>query len=110
MLIQVNTDSNVVAGEELRAEIDSVVTHALAHVSEHVSRVEVHLSDEDGPGRAQGDQRCMMEARVEGRQPVAVTHHASGRHDAIDGAAEKLKRLLEHTLGKSKDHHHPVAS
>jgi len=95
-------------GEALSGEVQRVVTHALAHLSERISRVEVHLSDEDGPGRAQDDQRCLMEARVEGLQPIAVTHHASGRHEAIDGAAEKLKRLLEHTLGKHKDHRHPV--
>lgn len=36
-----------------------------------ISRVEVHLSDEDGKKGGQNDKRCMMEARLDGRQPAA---------------------------------------
>ena len=44
-----------------------------------------------------------MEARLEGHQPVAVTDEAATIDQAIDGAAEKLKRLLDHTLGRLHD-------
>jgi hypothetical protein len=45
----------------------------------------------------------MMEARLEGRQPVAVADEAATVDLAVDGAAAKLARLVEHTLGKLKD-------
>jgi ribosome-associated translation inhibitor RaiA len=45
-----------------------------------------------------------MEARVAGRQPVAVTDQAGSLHQAIDGAAQKLKRSLDSTLGKLGEH------
>jgi hypothetical protein len=45
----------------------------------------------------------MMEARLEGRQPTAVTHQAASLVDAVDGAADKLKRSLESTLARLKD-------
>ncbi|MGB9129671.1 MAG: hypothetical protein WCB97_08480 [Thiobacillus sp.] len=39
-----------------------------------------------------------------GRQPIAVTDHANTLHQAIDGAAQKMKRSLDSTLGKLGDH------
>jgi hypothetical protein len=46
----------------------------------------------------------MMEARLEGRQPVAVTDHAATLEEAVHGAAHKLARLLDSTLGRLHDH------
>jgi len=65
--------------------------------------VEVHLTDESGPKSRQNNKRCMMEARLEGRQPVAVTDEAATIDLAVNGAADKLARLIEHTLGKLHD-------
>jgi ribosome-associated translation inhibitor RaiA len=45
----------------------------------------------------------MMEARLEGRQPIAVTDEAATVELAVNGAADKLARLIEHTLGKLHD-------
>jgi ribosome-associated translation inhibitor RaiA len=45
-----------------------------------------------------------MEARLEGRQPVAVTHHAATIDQAVDGAADKLHRMIESTLGRLRNH------
>jgi hypothetical protein len=42
----------------------------------------------------------MMEARLEGRQPIAVTDEADTVVQAVDGAAGKLARLIESTLGR----------
>ena len=77
MLILVNTDGNISGREATAAEVKLVVRNALGRLGDHVTRVEVHLSDEDGKKHGQDDVRCMLEARIEGRQPMAVTHHAS---------------------------------
>jgi len=73
MQIQVNTDNHIEGREALAAEVEATVAKALSHFSAHVTRVEVHLSDENGAKHGQHDKRCMMEARVEGRRPTAVT-------------------------------------
>ena len=44
------------------------------------------------------DKHCMIEARLEGRQPTAVTHIAATLDQAVKGAADKMKRSLESTL------------
>ena len=98
MQIQINTDSNIEGREKLADHISGVVEHALGHFSRQITRVEVHLSDENGPKSGQHDKRCMMEARLEGHQPTAVTHEAATVDQAVHGAADKLKRSVETTV------------
>ncbi len=103
MLIQVNTDKSIKGGETLVAEVQAVVTQALANLSERITRVDVHLTDEDGAKRGPDDHRCMMEAHVSGRPSAVVTHHAANVQAAVDGASDKLLHALEHALGKLED-------
>ena len=56
----------------------------MSRISDHITRVEVHLSDENGDKDGQNDMRCMMEARLEGRQPIAVTHQAATLDEAVE--------------------------
>ncbi len=104
MKIQLNTDVNIDGTEALAAQVSATVEQALERFAEHVTRVEVHLSDENGGKNGQQDQRCMLEARLEGRQPVAVTDHAATLDQAVHGAAHKLAHLLGSTLGRLHDH------
>jgi ribosome-associated translation inhibitor RaiA len=104
MKIQLNTDVNIEGSEALAAQVSATIEQALERFREHVTRVEVHLSDENGGKSGQQDQRCMLEARFEGRQPVAVTDHAATQGQAVHGAAQKLARLLDSTLGRLHDH------
>ncbi len=103
MQIQVNTDRHIEGHERLTAWTRGVVEQALSHVSDRVTRVEVHLSDERGDRSGQHDQQCLMEARLEGRQPIAVTHQAATLDQAVKGAAEKLTSALESILGRLRD-------
>ena len=103
MQIQINTDHNIEGHEALAAQVSSVVEGALSLVSDHITRVEVHLSDENSAKGGQHDKRCLMEARLEGRQPIAVTHQAATLDEAVDGAADKLARSIDSDLGRMRD-------
>jgi ribosome-associated translation inhibitor RaiA len=104
MEIQINTGHNVGGREEMIRQTEAVVESTLGHLAEHISRVEVHISDENGKKRGGHDKRCMMEARLEGHQPIAVTNEAGTIGQAISGAADKLKNSLDHTIGRLKGH------
>jgi len=104
MKIQLNTDVNIEGTEALAAQVSATVEQALARFDQHITRVEVHLSDENGGKSGQQDQRCMLEARLEGRQPLAVTDQAATLEQAVHGAAQKLAHLLNSTLGRLHDH------
>lgn len=103
MKIQVNTDANIQGTEALEQQTQATVESVLGHLAEHITRVEIHLSDENSAKGGDDDKRCMMEARLENHQPIAVTDEAATIDQAIDGAAEKLKRSLDHTLGRLHD-------
>ena len=104
MQIQINTGHNIEVHEALAAEVSGIVESALSRFSDHITRVEVHLSDENSKKKVGHDaMRCMLEARLEGRQPIAVTHHATTLDKAVDGAADKLARLIEHTFGRQRE-------
>jgi len=81
-----------------------VVEEALSRFSDQITRVEVHLSDENSHKSGQNDKRCLMEARLEGRRPTAVTHQAATLGQAVDGAADKLQKVIESTLGRLRDY------
>ena len=104
MQIELSTDCNIDGREALATQIDEVVKNALSRLSDQITRVEVHLSDQNSDKKGgDDDMRCMMEARLEGRKPIAVTNHAATVDQAFDGAAEKLARLIESTLGRLHD-------
>lgn len=103
MQIQVNTDDSVNGGTSLTNHIEEVVRRILGRFSDQVTRVEVHLSDINGQKPGENDKRCLMEARLAGRQPTAVSDLANSHHQAIDGAAHKLRRALDTVLGKDAD-------
>lgn len=60
--------------------------------------MEVHLSDENSDKKGGNeDMRCMMEASLKGRQPIAVTDQAATVDQAADGAVDKLaSSITEH--------------
>lgn len=104
MTIQINTDKNLSVHEAFEAQLDGVLSKELSRFSEHITRLEVHLSDENGNKQGPDDKRCMIEARLEGRQPIAVTARANDYELAVAGAIEKLKALLESIVGKMRQH------
>jgi ribosome-associated translation inhibitor RaiA len=98
--IQVNTDENVEGGEALSALVWAEIHARLDRFSQHITRIEVHISDENGDKSGESDKRCLIEARLEGRQLEVVSDHAATLERAYSGAAKKLQRALETTLGR----------
>jgi ribosome-associated translation inhibitor RaiA len=100
MQILVNSDHNIIASESVTERVESIVSAAVERFSARITRVEVHLSDMNGPKHGEREKRCALEARVAGVGPVAVAHEAPSLVEAIEAAADKLERALEHTLGR----------
>jgi hypothetical protein len=104
MTIQFNTDNNIPGSEELKAPLISLISEELSRYGNHITRLEVHLSDENGPKEGLNDKRCMIEARLEGMKPIAVTNHSNTHDEAVEGAVEKLKASLDTILGRLRNH------
>ena len=100
MQIQVNSDNHIQSSKRLEEWVRTTIESTLDRYEEDLTRVEVHLSDENGEKPGPHDLRCQLEARPKGHQPISVTHKADSLEQAIDGAAEKLEHALEHLFGK----------
>ena len=104
MTIQLNAGKNLNIHESFGEKLKGLLTEELSRFSEHITRLEVHLSDENGRKEGLNDKRCMLEARLEGRQPIAVTGTANDYELAVSGAIEKLKTSLETINGRVRNH------
>ena len=105
MQIQINTDGNIEGHEQLAQQVEAVVRDGLQRFTAKLTRVEVHLSDENSDKKSgAADKRCLLEARLAGLQPIAVSHEAATIEQAVDAALEKLTHLLEGTLGRLSNH------
>ncbi len=101
MKIQVNTDRNVEGTDALVKLVESEVRSALERFEDRLTRVEVHLGDENSEKDGGGaDKRCLLEARPAGMQPVVVTDHADTVEQAVVGATRKMQSLLNSTFGR----------
>jgi ribosomal subunit interface protein len=103
MNILVNTDRNIEGNAGLESYIESSLAERLERYKTTLTRVEVHLSDENAGKISADDKRCLLEARIANRQPIVVSENANTIHQAFDGATDKLLRSLDTMVGKSKD-------
>ncbi|MGK2863683.1 MAG: HPF/RaiA family ribosome-associated protein [Chitinophagaceae bacterium] len=104
MKIQFNTDKNLSVHEAFGTKLDDILSDELSRFSEYITRLEVHLSDENGSKGGLNDKRCMLEARLKGKQPIAVTEQANTYDLAVTGAIDKLKTSLDTIVGRMSNH------
>jgi hypothetical protein len=103
MQIHVRHDDTIQGSERLTELARSTIEDVLARFSDHITTVECHFADENGPKTDAGDIRCSLEVRFEGLKPMGCTHHATDLPVALEVAAEKMARMLDHHLGRIRD-------
>jgi hypothetical protein len=103
MLIQVNTDNNITGREDVVRLVQSTVEGAIGRFADRITRVEAHLSDTSSHKLKGDDKRCLLEARLAGLQPIAVSHLAPTIEIAVTEAADKLHRAIESKVGRVQD-------
>lgn len=103
MQILVHSDHTVTGSESLTERVEAIVAGAIDRFANRITRIDAHLSDVNGVKHGERDKRCMLEVRVGGVKPIAVSHQAAHMADAVNGAAEKLERALSHALERLDD-------
>ena len=104
MIIQINTDKTL-SGEKRSLDFfTSQIAESLERFESHITRIELHLKDENGKKEGFNDISCLLEARLEGRQPIAITSQADTVELAISDAIDKIKAAIETILGKIQKH------
>ena len=100
MQFQLNTDTNIQGNERLAEVAENAVVSALGHLTDRLSRIEVHLADVNAATGGVDDIRCTIEARPEGMRPQTVTHADANVEAALRGGAKKIRALLDSEFGK----------
>ncbi|MFT6014248.1 MAG: hypothetical protein ACI860_001962 [Chitinophagales bacterium] len=101
MNIQLNTDKNIEGHERLENYIDGLVKDKMARFESTLTRIEIHLSDENAGKEGPEDKKCVMEARPKNMQPIVVSCNADTVEKSITTAIGKLKTALESRINKS---------
>jgi hypothetical protein len=105
MKIQINTDKTIDGDEKHQDLLIAQIAKELAKYKSHITDIEVHLSDQNGKKKGWDDILCLLEAKLEGRPPVAVSNQGNSIESAMSGAIDKLKVSFESMLGRMHNHH-----
>ncbi len=100
MHIQINTDDTIDGHDALIAQLEAEIRDGLSRFADEITRVELHLSDENGAKSGSDDKRCVLEVRLAGQQPIAVTSAADSLHEASAGSVQKMQRKLQSLFGR----------
>ncbi len=100
MDVQINTANNVAGRDTLTRQLEETVRTRLSRFSERLTRVEVHVGDENGDRNVGDDKRCVIEVRPAGRDPISVTEQAGSIDQAASGALTKVATALDRTFGR----------
>jgi ribosomal subunit interface protein len=100
MIIQLNSDKNIQVSEKLEAFVSDKINRALKRFAGKITRIEVHLSDQNAGKSGADDMQCRIEARMKDLQPVTVTARSSTKEKALGDAIDKIKAVLNSAIGK----------
>lgn len=101
MQIQVHTDNHLDVSSDFVQTVEEMLSEKLQRFSSRITRIEVHFTDENSSAKSgPDDKKCVLEARLNGLQPVAVSATAPSLIPTLRGAIDKLRSLLDSTLGK----------
>lgn len=106
MQIQFNSDSSVMGTDNVAARIEAQLRHRMARFEDRLTRLEVHVSDENGRKGGADDKACTIEARPRGGRPIGVTEHAADVDSAARKAAATLLQRLDRHFGRAERHSH----
>ena len=104
MLVQINTDKNIEGSSRLVDFFTTEINKELSRFDNIVTRFEVHISDENANKTGKNDKKCLIEVRIEKKQPIAVTAFADTTEKAFFEALGKMERTLDAALEKIKEH------
>ena len=102
MTIQINSDKTLTWEKRSSDFFTSQIADALERFESQITRIEVHLKDENGKKDGINDISCLLEARLEGMKPIAVTNQGDTIDIAVSGAIVKIKTAIETIIGRKQ--------
>lgn len=104
MKVQLNTDSHIQGNEAVEASVNAIITQHLARFFPELTRIEVHLADNNGNKGGAENKHCAIEARIRNGNPIGVSQDDETVDKAIHGACAKMRSRLDSAIDQK--HHH----
>ncbi|MCO6043789.1 hypothetical protein NG895_07705 [Aeoliella sp. ICT_H6.2] len=103
MQVKINSDNHIDVHEKSVEKWQDEVATALSRFGDWLTRVEVHLTDENSHAKGGPDDiRCLMEARPAGKSPVSIEVRAANVDQAVHQATATLERRLATMVDKAR--------
>ena len=113
MQILITSEATRSADAILVERVSEHVSSALAEVADHITYAEVHFSDDQVATEGSMELRCLIEARLRGRQPMLVIHQAGSVDSAVAGALKSLRKVIDSAFARHREqfnrHFQPAA-
>lgn len=103
MQFQFNSDNQTDGDSGMARRVEEITRARLSRIERHLTRVEVHVGDVNGPRTTSDDKRCSVEARPAGMDPISATDQGSSIEAAVAGAADKVLASYDRQIGKRTD-------
>ena len=100
MDVQVNSNTSVAVSARFVRFAKDETARVLDRFAASLTRVEVHLSDENSRKGGDADKRCAVEARPSRSRPITVTATAGTVETALSRALGKVRRALTTAFGR----------
>ena len=104
MLVHLVTDNHIHGTKHLADHVEELVKASLDRFGTQITRVEVHLHDDNGSKHGDHDKRCTLEARLAGIDPMSAHHTAATIDESIHGALDKLEKMIDKHIDKLSHH------
>lgn len=102
MEVLINSDNNVESSIDFKNDFREQLLHSLRRFDGYITRFEVFFSDESSNKETINDHKCVIEARMKGRDPERVSHNANSAKDAFNGAVDKMKTVLDRVVDQQR--------
>lgn len=89
--------------DALREHAEHRLRFGLTHASDRIRRVEMRLSDINGP-RGGADKRCSIVVALESLPEVVIEDIENDLYIAIDRAADRASRSVARCLERKREH------
>lgn len=103
MLIQFRSN-NIPVSQEMEEKLSGFINKSLKRFTDQITRVEVHLEDENSQKGGKDDKRCSIEVRPDNLEPIIVTSKSDNIIKSVRESADKAKASLDRAYDRLKEH------
>lgn len=101
MRFMFNNDNQTALSSATSQRVEALVEARLGRISDRLTRVEVHVSDVDGPRSGGEDKKWVVELRPNGMRPITATDQASTVERAVTAATDRALKAFDRQIGKA---------